>query len=291
MVGIVAALGSAACWALAGIVVRDVAGRAGAFYITAIRTVVAAVVVLAIFVVIGPYQALFDLPTSTLALLFATGLIGALGDTAFVRALAFEDASRMFTVSTGLYIFASVSGSIVFSGESFSVQLLIAGIAVLIGARLVLQRQSGKASPALVRARKPMTALLLAVLAAILWAFSLLVLSDAMESVNALAASAFRLPLTALFLLLITGLRGEHRRPVKRSDLGPISLNGAFMAGATMMFLLAVKEGDVGTVAVLTSTSPIFVAPLAHFFLKEKVTLVTGSGIAISMAGVWLASI
>ena len=291
MVGVAAALGSAALWALGGVVLRDVAGRLSAFYITAIRTSVAALIALLIFAVVGPYDALIHMPSSTIALLLGTALLLSLGDTAFVRAMAFEDVSRVFTTSTGLYILASVSGSIVFAGEDFSVRLVIAGVAVLVGARLVVRRQAGAASPVVLRARQPMPALLLAIFAAILWSIGLLILADAMESIDALAANALRMPFTAVFLASIAGVRGEHRRQWKRQDLIPIFLNGALMAGATLLFLVAVKEGSVGGVAVLTSTSPIFAVPLAHFFLNERITLVTASGVTTCMIGVWLASV
>ncbi len=291
MVAIVAALGAAAFWALGGVVIRDVAGRVSAFYITAIRTSGAALIALLIFAVVGPYDALLELPGSTIALLVGTALLLSLGDTAFVRAMAFEDVSRVFTTSTGLYILASVSGSIVFAGEDFSGRLVIAGIAVLAGGTLVVRRQAGTASEAIIRARQPMTALLLATLAAILWAAGVLILADAMESVDALAANALRMPITAIFLASIAGMRGEHRRPWHRHDLTPIALNGALITGATLLFLVAVKQGSIGSVVVLTSTSPIFVVPLAHFFLNERVTLATAAGVTACMIGVWLASI
>ena len=291
MVAIVAALAAAALWALGGVVIRDVAGRVSAFYITAIRTSVAGLIALLIFAVLGPYDSLIDLPGSTVILLLGTALLLSLGDTAFVRAMAFEDVSRVFTTSTGLYILASVAGSIVFAGEDFSLRLALAGIAVLAGGTLVVRRQAGLASAAVIRARQPMPALLLAILAAILWGAGLLILADAMDSVDALAANALRMPFTGIFLAAIAGIRGEYRRSWQRRDLTPIVLNGALIAVATLMFLIAVKEGSIATVAVLTSTSPIFAVPLAHFFLNEKVTLVTAAGVTTCMFGVWLASV
>ena len=291
MVGELAALGSAALWALSGVVIKDIAGQLSAFYIMAVRTGVAALIALSAFALVGPDAAVLRLPESTLVLLLGSALLFTLGDTAFVRALAVEDVSRVFTVTTSLYILVSVTGSVVFTDESLSLLLVLGGLAVLIGARLVVHEQAGATDRPAARGRQPALALSLSVVAALLWATGLLAVSDAMESVDPLAANALRLPLMAIALGLIVGLRGEHRRGLKQHDLRLLALSGALVVGAMMLFLLSAKLSSVGTVAVLTSTSPIFVAPLAHFLLKERVTLRVAGGTMTCMVGIWLASV
>jgi drug/metabolite transporter (DMT)-like permease len=129
------------------------------------------------------------------------------------------------------------------------------------------------------------------VLAALFWSTSLLAVSEAMESVEPLSATALRLPFMAIALGFIAGVRGEHKRGWTSRDLGVLAVSGCLIVGAMMLFLLSAKSSSAGTVAVLTSTSPIFVAPLAHFFLNERLTLRIASGTMTCMLGIWLASI
>ena len=289
MVGEAAALGSAVLWAISAVAVKTVSGRLSAFYIMTVRTSIAAVFVLVLFGLSGGDATVSHLPLATIAVLLGSGVAAILGDAAFVRAMAVEDVSRVFTVSTSLYILASVTGSVIFLGEPLSVFLLLGGLAVLIGARLVVYEQVGTRLASAGRLRQPVFALWLAVLAALLWTASLLTVSDALESVEALSATALRLPFMAFVLGVIAGSRGEHRRQSTLADLRLLAISGALIAAATTLFLLAAKTTSGGTVAVLTSTSPIFVAPMAHAFLGERLTLRIAGGTATCMAGIWLA--
>ena len=74
MVGELAALSSAALWALSGVVIKDVTGRLSAFYIMAVRTSVSAVLALSIFLVVGADWSILSLPASTLLLLVVSQL-------------------------------------------------------------------------------------------------------------------------------------------------------------------------------------------------------------------------
>jgi drug/metabolite transporter (DMT)-like permease len=271
-------------------VIKAVSGRLSAFYIMTVRTAVAAVIALLVFAIVAPESPL-ELPAGTVAILLGSGLVAIMGDSAFVRAMAVEDVSKVFTVSTSLYILLSVAGSVVFMGDSLSWLLVLSAVAVLLGARLVVDQPSDVAILNTRGQRQPMFALWLGVLAALFWSMSLLAVSEAMESVEPLSATALRLPFMALALGLIAGLRGEHKRTRDRRDLGLLAISGVLIVGAMLLFLLSAKSSSAGTVAVLTSTSPIFVAPLAHFFLNERLTLRIASGTMSCMLGIWLASI
>ena len=289
--GEAAALGAAAFWAVSAIVIKSVSGRLSTFYIMAVRTSVAAVLALIIFVAPGSDDAVLDLRATLMFALLGSALMAMLGDASFVRALAVEDVSRVFTVSTSLYILISVAGSVLFAHEPFSLLLILAGLAVLVGARLVVHQPLESPARLGFGTRDPGFALWLSVVAAVLWSASLLVVSEAMESVEALTATAIRLPFMALALGVIAGVRGDHRQRATMRDFGLLALSRVLITGAMALFLLSAKLSSAGTVAVLTSTSPIFVAPLAHFFLNERLTLRVAGGTMTCIVGIWLASI
>ena len=257
----------------------------------AVRTAIAALLAIAVIVVFRPADAHFDLPASTLIVLLGSALLPLIGDVAFVRALAVEDLSRVFTVSTSLYILLSVAGSVLFFGEPFSWFLIIGGVAVLIGSRLVLNESSAEAEAALegVRRRQPALGLRLSIATAVFWSIGLLAVSEALESVEPLNATILRLPFMAISLALVVGLRGDLRlRERSARDLQTLAISAVLVLGSMLLFLLSAKLASAGTVAVLTSTSPIFAVPLAYFFLKEHVTPRIVSGTAICMTGIWL---
>lgn len=258
----------------------------------AIRTACAAVVLLIAVLVLNPGLIDLTLPPSMMALLLGSMLLGGFGDLAFVRAVSIEDVSRVFTVSSALYILLSVAGAVIFMGEPFSILLVIGGIAVLFGTRLVVV-DPGSASNAEHRghARQPILALQLAIVAAFLWSAALLTISDALEDVDPLTAASLRLPFMALVLLAMTTLRGDmHLRSVSRRDFASLALSGSLVLGSMLLFLSAADLAPAGTVAVLSSTGPIFAVPMAHFLLKEHVTQRVLTGTIACMLGIFLAS-
>ena len=262
----------------------------------AVRTSCAAVMLLIAVVVFDPGLIDVTLPAGMMALLLGSMLLGGIGDVAFVRAVAIEDVSRVFTVSSALYILFSVAGSVLFAGEPFSVLLALGGVAVLFGTRLVVvdpgKTEVDADSEVMVqRQRQPLHALRLAVLAALLWSAALLTISDALQEVGPLTAAALRLPFFALVLVLSAAIRGDMRvRSTSRADLVTLGLSGTLVLGSMLLFLAAADLAPAGLVAVLTSTSPIFAVPMAHFMLKEHVTRRVLGGTVTCMVGIVLAS-
>jgi uncharacterized membrane protein len=129
-------------------------------------------------------------------------------------------------------------------------------------------------------------------LASILWSAGLLLVTEAMKSTEPLAATMIRLPFMAVAMGLAAAVRGEYRRYGLAADnLRVLTLSGVMALGSMLLFLLSADLNDAGTVAVLTSTSPIFVVPLAIVFLRERLTVRVVVGTAACMAGIWLAVI
>jgi drug/metabolite transporter (DMT)-like permease len=292
MIGEAAALGSAALWASSTVAIKDVTGRLSAFYIMAVRTGIAAVLAVVILLAVRPNDPTHGMALSTFAVLLASGLIAILGDATFIRAIAIEDVSRVFTISTSLYILLSVVGSFFFAGGTVSWLLPLGGLAVLIGSRLVLYESvpaGGAVQRTALATHARLDALWLSVVAAVLWTVSLLIVSAAMKGVDPLSATVLRLPFMAAAMVLLVFVRGDHRRHGwPGSDLPSLGLSGAMVLGSILLFLVSAKLSGAGTVAVLTSTSPIFAVPFAYFFLKEKITLRVAGGTAACMLGVCL---
>jgi len=283
-------------WALSTIVIKAISGRLSASFIMAVRTSCAAILLLIAVVILDPGLIDLSLPADVMFVLLGSMLLGGIGDLAFVRAVSIEDVSRVFTVSSALYILFSVAGSVVFMGEPFSLLLVAGGVAVLFGTRLVVVdpakvQVGGEGQIATVRSRQPMHALRLAVFAAVLWSAALLTISDALEDVGPLTAATLRLPFFALVLVASAALRGDMRlNSISLLEFGTLALSGVLVLSSMLLFLLAADLAPAGLVAVLTSTSPIFAVPMAHFLLKERVTRRILGGTVACMIGIFLAS-
>jgi drug/metabolite transporter (DMT)-like permease len=296
MVGETAALGSAVLWALSTIVIKGVTGRLSATYIMAVRTGIATLLALVLLLVAGQAETALDLPAGTAVLLVATAPLAIAGDLCFVRALALADVSRVFTLSTSLYILFSVAGGMAFTGDDFSWFLPIGGATILIGTRWVLEERpteqvaGGGGAPTRTRQKTLTSVIWLTLAAAVLWSSGLLVLTEALEGTDPLVAVTVRLPVMALSMVVLAVFRGDYARfGLAIDNLSVLGLSGCLALVSMFCFLLAADQSGAGTVAVLSSTSPIFVPLLAFVFLGERVTKRVAAGTALCVAGIWLA--
>jgi len=85
-------------------------------------------------------------------------------------------------------------------------------------------------------------------------------------------------------ILALVGFRPEaHPKGVGLAVItGVLGITGA------LGFLFAVKSGKVSVVAMFTAMSPIVTILLAHFFLKESITLKEGLGMVCAFAAIVL---
>jgi drug/metabolite transporter (DMT)-like permease len=294
VIGEAASLGSAGLWALSTIAIKGVTGRLSASYIMAVRTGIAALLILALALVAGFGRDTLDIPFWTALLLVASAPMAAGGDLCFVRALALADVARVFTLTTSLYILFSVAGGVLFLGEDLSWLLPLGAIAILFGSRLVLQDTPVEPAPmaqatVLTKQATGVGVVGLSVVAGLLWASGLLVLSEALKDAEPVAALTLRLPVMALAMIALAGVQGHFAQfGFAPHNLRVLMLSGALALCSMLCFLLAADRAEAGIVAVLTSTSPIFAAALAWLVLKEQITRRVLIGTAVCMLGIWL---
>jgi drug/metabolite transporter (DMT)-like permease len=294
VIGEAASLGSAGLWALSTIAIKSVTGRLSASYIMAVRTGIAALLILALALVAGFGPDALDIPFWTAVLLVASAPMAAGGDLCFVRALALADVARVFTLTTSLYILFSVAGGVLFLGEDLSWLLPLGAVAILFGSRLVLQDTPVEPAPmahsaVLTKQATGVGVVGLGVVAGLLWASGLLVLSEALKDAEPVAALTLRLPVMALAMITLAGVQGHFAQfGFAPHNLRVLVLSGALALCSMLCFLLAADRAEAGIVAVLTSTSPIFAAALAWLVLKEQISRRVLIGTVVCMLGIWL---
>ena len=282
--GEVAALLSAAAWAVTSLLVRFQMGRFGPVAINVIRSAVAGgLAVLAAALLRGDRLAAGVSPVAFGLLLTSVVLSPGLGDTLYFVSLRLIGVARAMPLAGTNPLFAAVL-AIPLLGEPVSPRMAIGIVLVLLGIYLVAGRAAVGKAPDLRRGAAA------ALGAAVLWAASSVALAPAMREVDVLVASAIRLPLT----MLVTGLYGWRTGGLP--SLGGLSRRmwlvvlaiGIGSAACTMLYLLAVQQAGAARTTALFSTSPLFATPLAILLYREPVTSRLLSGTAVSIIGIML---
>jgi uncharacterized membrane protein len=107
--------------------------------------------------------------------------------------------------------------------------------------------------------------------------------------VEALPANAIRMTFVALMLVGINSATGDFKRQrTTRHDFLVVAVSGLLAGASSLTFVAALKYASPATVAILNSTAPLFLAPTAYLFLKERPTVKVLIGTVICVGGVIL---
>ncbi len=283
------ALGAAACWAAASLFSASASAHMGAIAFSRWRMGFAAAILWGLALYSGGWQGLSG---EALGLLALSGLIGIfIGDTALFACM-----NRLGPRRTGV-LFAthalfSAGFAWVFLGESqtgwtlLGCGLLVAGVMTAI----VLGRRGDELHHWEQTRGRLAVGVVLGLLSALCQSVATLMLKPLMASgVDAVAASAVRM--TAAFALhgglLAAGLSmARMRSPARGRDL----LNTFFSAAVAMalgmtLILQAMREGDAGLVAVLSSVSPVLLLPLLWLVYKRRPAMGAWLGAGLAVLG------
>lgn len=118
------------------------------------------------------------------------------------------------------------------------------------------------------------------------WGVNWPVMKYGLHFVPPLTFAAFRMLMGAVVLAGVAALRGELRVP-HRADW-PIVLGVGLLQMAAFMGLInvALQYVPAGRSAILAYTTPLWVVPLAAWWLGEKLTTLRMVGLVLGMAGV-----
>lgn len=101
-----------------------------------------------------------------------------------------------------------------------------------------------------------------------------------------LVIAAYRLSLAALFLLPIAVFRYRHIiRSLSRRDLGLALLSGLFLAVHFAAWITSLEYTSVASSVVLVTTTPLWVALLSPFTVKEPLARGAAMGMALALCG------
>ena len=292
LLGELAALGTAFCWA-GGTLLFTIAGRLiGSYNVNKLRIPIAAAFLIIILLV--RYGSLFPtgLDNHALVYLALSGIVGlAIGDTFYFRCLVILG-PRMGALMMALAPVLTALTAYVMIGERLSL-LAIAGIFITL-AGIIWVATDKKDNKIDSREGSKAVGILMGVGGAAGQAFGLVLAKEGMgQSFDPMSATLIRMIVAAVAIWIVALCRGELKSTIKapRSKKAVAALLGASFMGPTIgvwLSLLAVKHTAAGIAATIMSTFPIVVIPLAMIFYKERPSIRSVIGAVVAIAGVAL---
>jgi drug/metabolite transporter (DMT)-like permease len=283
-VGALCAAGSAASWAVIGLLVRSLSPSFNSMTLNALRSTLGSVLILAWVLTTGGLAGLIGISGTSLALLSISVLMAVwLGDTAFFESSRALGLARAMTVSMTYPLIAALLAA-VFLGEALTARVAVGSLVTLTGLALTVV---GKADGASERAHfwRGMAAAMLASLA---WAASVILLKPSLDEVDPIHAQAIRLPVAAA-VLWATPWTWRAATPLLNHGAGTLwrlAGLGVLTALSSIMFVTGVGYAGVAVATVLSSTAPMFAIPLGLLFLGERLAPPAIVGAAITVIGI-----
>jgi drug/metabolite transporter (DMT)-like permease len=288
------ALGAAACWATSSLLAVTPVRHLGAFAFTRWRMGIVAVMLWAVVLLTGSWRTLSWDVNGTLAL---SGLVGIfIGDTALFGATQRLGPRRSSVLFAMHAAFSAFLGFVVL-GERMALQAAVGGVLTVAGvmSAIVLGRHKEDQHDWEADHGSLKLGVVLGLTAALCQAISTLIAKPVMSAsavglaVDPIAASAVRVSVAtaAHVLVLWLGLPAAHahQKPNARV-LAQTAINGVIGMGVGMTFIMmALRKGDVGMVAILSSVTPVLVLPLLWWRLRRAPAPGAWVGAALTVAG------
>lgn len=260
------ALGAAVCWAFTSVLSATPARHLGALAFTRWRMLLVMGLLWPVVLVQGTWQGIGWAQCGVMAL---SGFIGIfVGDTALFAAMN-RLGPRRTSVLFATHAFFSALLGFLFLDERMGVQAMLGGLLVMAGVMTATLLGSHKGDAHEWESNRGSWGLgvCLGLLAAVCQAVSSLIAKPVMVSgVDPIAATALRVTVTcvAQLVLLWSGYpAAKTQQPANLRLLLQVGFIGFLGMGVGMsLILLALKHGDVGMVAILSSVSPVLVLPL-----------------------------
>jgi len=284
LVGIIAALASAASWAVGAILLKPYAEQLPAMGLAFVKGTLGLFVLGTTILALGPHE----IGWRTFWTLLFSGALGiGVADSLFFRALR-ELSSHSVVQLMLLGQVVTIALAVLFLGESLripqwiGVALVVAGVWVVLSDRNPDQKNSGS--------RRGILYGLVSVLA---MAVSVTMAKDVLDSVDALSATFIRIAGGVVAIFLIASALGRAGGEWWRPLVADWRVTARFCAiaifvtfGGFFLSLLALKYAQLAIANTLLSTEPLFVLLIAALSFGERPEPRRLLGSLVSVAGV-----
>jgi len=253
---------------------------------------------MAVLLLPGFYSGLATLDTNSLAALALSGIIGiCFGDTLYFLALMRLGARRTLLLGSLIPVTTALM-AVAFLGEQMPVLAWLGMSLAIVGVTYVLWQRAPQENAQQQPRERYRSGLFFGVLFVVANALGIIATKVGVTDVPALEATfvrqVFAIAGLTFWGLMVRDLLGwvtPLRDGKLLKTLLIASLIGAFLG--TWLSIVALKYTYAAVAATLNSTSPLFILPLAAFWLKERVSLreIVGALAAVTGIGLYFSSL
>jgi drug/metabolite transporter (DMT)-like permease len=287
--GDLVALAAALGWAGTTVMARYISRAIPAVWYNAFRIAIASAVMLAAAPWTLGNADLSRVSAGALGMLIISVLTGfTVGDTAFFESMRRIGVARAAPIA-GCHPLVTALLAVAFLGEPITLALLLGVMVIGIGVWLITTDKAANAAPTRGARNSMLIGVILALVAAVSWASSTVLVRPALHEMDALTASTIRLPFATLVLLLAASRLRKldgRRLVLKPGTVCWLIVAGLMTVVSATLFLWSVDLAGAARTAALSSASPIFSATIAVLLLGEQMTARLALGMSVSLAGV-----
>ena len=252
--------------------------------VTAIRTLVVLIFAWLVVLIAGTYEEIPHISGKTLFFLIASGMATGASWLCYFKALTIGDVNKVTPVDKTSTVLAMII-AIIFLHESLTWIKVICMVLILVGTLLMIEFKETEH-----RHNEKKSWLFYAVLSAIFAAITSTLGKIGVTEIDSTLGTAIRtivVLIMAWIVVFVTGTQREVKR-VDRKNLFAIVASGITTGGSWIFYFKALQTGDVSVVVPIDKLSIIVTVAFSAIFLKERVTLKSGIGLLLIVAGTLL---
>jgi drug/metabolite transporter, DME family len=282
--GALSALGSALAWAVITIIVRALSPGFNSVTLNAIRTMAAGLLLVAWVLATGGIAELLSVSSTDFVLLaLSIVLASSLGDTVFFESSRRVGVAPALTISMTYPLMAALFAATVL-GEPVTVRLALGALLTLGGLATIVTARGAQVHDA----DQWWLGFGCAILAALSWAVSAILLKAPLREMDAVTAQALRMPISGALLLATPWARGTAGRIAQSSPsvLWRLALLCVLTTISSTLFAGGVKYAGVAVGTVLSSTAPMWALMLGVIGFGDRLGVTAAAGLVITVVGI-----
>lgn len=292
MIGELAALAAAFCWAISPVLYKMALANAKPIPANVSRSISTTIF---LFVYLGASGKLWNLVTlrvDSLILAILSGVFGlCLGDTMFMLSLELIGVSKTVPI-VSVYPMFTTFFAVLFFNEPFTSLLLLGTVLIIVGICLVSPE---RASSSDVTRSVLFKGVFISLSTALVWSLSIIFMNQALEfSQMAASDSAFvvntaRMAASTLLFLALSPFIDRRFRfmKLKRKTWIILALGGIVgLVFGWVLLAMSLSYTDASRAVPISSVSPLFATLIGAFFLKEKATVRIFAGAVLIVLGI-----
>jgi drug/metabolite transporter (DMT)-like permease len=295
LIGELAGLLGSALFGLSNIVYKSVSSEIRPLAINALKMWITLPVMIVIALL--PWRATsFAVPPTAILPLILSIIIGAvIGDICYLTSQSRLGVSRAFPIAMSYPLFTYLFAFILLSEpvgpvRVLGVALTIAGVSLITGHQSTPKPEEPNHLGTIHAGRFDTIGIVLALIAAISWAISAIILQLGLVGVEPADGNLIRIVAGCATLLPLFAAAKARGMPMPTTRATKRTLLAGFfgMGIGSFLYVTAVKYAGAALSSVLAATAPLFALPASFLVLKERITPAIVAGTIAAVLGVWL---